>query len=220
MPTRRCPPAESAANITGSVRASDPGRRPRRPARQRRNRGHQRLDRARHPPGHPHDQVAMDLTAVRRAMGVEQPVHRRHVADVEQFELRDDLADLCLLVELDHERPRVHEDVVAEVDGPAGQRAGVGLGLEDPQPGRVAVVHRAAGRQLNDQRRLLADGLDGVGQPGQIQGRLGLGVPDVDVDHGRAGRLAGLGGTHQLIEGDRQREGRRTFRSLRRSAQR
>ena len=50
----------------------------------------------------------------------------RDVAEVEQLELGHDLALLGLLVELDHERPGVEEDVVAEVRRAAGERARVG----------------------------------------------------------------------------------------------
>ena len=87
---------------------------------------------------------------------------RRDVAEVEELELRDDLAGLGAPVELDHERPRVEEDVVAEVDRAAGQRAGVRLGVEDGQPALERVVDAAAGGQLDDQAGRLAQRRDGV----------------------------------------------------------
>ena len=134
MPTRRWPPADSAASATGSDVRPMPVADHEQPAGQRGDGGDQRRGGAGHAAGDAHDQVAVDLAAVRRAVGVEQPVHGGHVAEVEQLELRDHLGGLGALVELGHERPGVLEDVVAEVDGAAGQRAGVRLGVEDPQP--------------------------------------------------------------------------------------
>ena len=151
MPTRRWPPADRAASATGSVVRPMPVADQEQPAGSAGDRGDQRRGRAGHAAGDAHDQVAVDLAAVGRAVGVQQPVQRGHVAEVEQLELRDDLGGLGALVELDHERPRVLEDVVAEVDRAAGQRARVRLGVEDPQPVLQGVGDRSAGAQLDDQ---------------------------------------------------------------------
>jgi hypothetical protein len=129
-------------------------------------------------------------------------VQRGDVPQVEQLELGDDPQFLGAPVQLHHERPRVHEDLVAEVDRPAGQRARVRRGLQHPQPVLVGVGDRAPGRQLDDQPGVLAQGLDGVAQPGGVQGRPGLLVADVHVDHGGLGGLAVLGRADELLQRD------------------
>ncbi len=60
----------------------------------------------------------------------QQPLQRGDMAEVEELELRHHLALLAELVELGDERPRVREDVVAEVGGAHGQAAGVRLRVE------------------------------------------------------------------------------------------
>ena len=84
------------------------------------------------------------------------------------------------------------EDVVAEVDRAAGQRAGVRLGVEHPQPVLERVGDRAAGGQLDDQGGALAQRRHGVPQPAEVERGPGVVVADVDVDQAGAGRLAGL----------------------------
>ena len=81
-----------------------------------------------------------------------------HLPQVEQLELRDDLALLAQLVELTHEWPRVGEDVVAEVRGAHGEAARVGLGVENAQSILERVADRASRGELHNQRRALAQG--------------------------------------------------------------
>jgi hypothetical protein len=126
------------------------------------------------------------------------------VAEVEQLELRHDLQLLGAPVELHHERPRVHEDLVAEVDRAARQRAGVRPGLQNAQPVLVRVGDRAAGGQLDDQIRALAQRPHRVAQPGQVERGPGVVVPDVHVDDRRPGGLALLGRLDEFVKGDGQ----------------
>ena len=116
------------------------------------------------------------------------------MAEVEELELRHDLALLAELVEIGDERPRVAEHVVAEVGGAHRQAARVGGRVEHLQPGVERVVDRAAGGELDDQVGPLAQGRDGVGEALGLEGRAVVVVADVDVDHRGAGRLALLGG--------------------------
>src|SRR5262249_52606253 len=112
MPTRRWPPADSAASLTGSVVRPIPVAdhvAPRRPGRQRRNRLHERGGVARHATGDPHHQVTVDMTAVRGAEVAEQPVEGGHVTEVEEFELGHDAPFLGPRIELADEGPRVAE---------------------------------------------------------------------------------------------------------------
>jgi hypothetical protein len=126
------------------------------------------------------------------------------VAQIEELELRHDLLGLGALVELDHERPRVGKDFVAEVDRAAGERAGVGLGVEDPQPVLEGVGDGTAGAQLDHEGRALAQGGHGVLQPGEVERGTSVAVADVDMHQTRPGTLAGLGGRDQLVERDRE----------------
>ena len=61
------------------------------------------------PPGTPMTRSQWTWPPYGGAVGVEQPVQRRDVAEVEQLELGHDLGGLGALVELGHERPRVLE---------------------------------------------------------------------------------------------------------------
>ena len=88
-----------------------------------------------------------------------------------------------LTVELDHERVGVQEDVVAEVSGATRQAAGVRLGVQDRQPLLERIVNVATGGELDDQRRPLAHGLDGLAQKNRIQAGPVVRVPDVNMDH-------------------------------------
>ena len=103
----------------------------------------------------------MDVAAVRRAVLVQQPPHRRDVAQVEQLELRHDLALAHREVQPLDELPRVHEDVGAEVDRAAGEAGAVRVGVEHAEPGVVRVGDRAAGGDLYDEVGGLAHRLDG-----------------------------------------------------------
>ena len=134
MPTRRWPPAESAASITGSDVRPTPVAANVAPGGQMRQAGGQRLRRPGHAAGHAHDQVDVHVPAVRRAVPVEQPGQRGQVAEVEHLVLRHDPPLLHLRVQLDDQVPRVAEHVAAEVDRAQRQRGGVGLGVEDGQP--------------------------------------------------------------------------------------
>ena len=147
--------------------------------------------------------------AINAVFGAEQPVQRCHVPQVEQLELGHHAELLRPDVELAHERPRVHEHLVAEVHGPAGQRAAVGTGVEHGQPPLERVGDRAAGGELDDQVGRLAQRVHRVGQPGQVERRLRLAVPDVHVDHRRACLAAFLRGRHELVQGDGKRRHRR-----------
>ena len=104
----------------------------------------------------------MHLAPEGQPKGIDQSSQRRHVPQVEQLELRNDLTLLGLTVELDHERVGVQEDVVAEVGGATRQAAGVRLGLQDRQALLKRIVNVATGGELDDQRRPLAHGQDGL----------------------------------------------------------
>jgi hypothetical protein len=149
---------------------------------------------------HSHHQVAVHPAAVRQAVGVEQPVQRVNMTEVEQLELRHHLPLLRELVELGDERPRVHEHVVTEVRRAHRQRARVGLGVEDLEALFERVVHGAAGGQLDDQRGGAADGVHRLLQPPGVERRLVLRVPDVEVDHRRARRFAAHSRLDQLLD--------------------
>ena len=175
MPTRRWPPAASAAAAIGrwlrpipvadQLVTSAAAARPRRAARP--------ACRA-YRPGTPVTKSTCTLPPIRQPVTASmQPAQRGHVPEVEQLELGDDLALLGLAVELDHERPRVEEDVVAEVRRAAGQRAGVRLGVEHGEPLLQRVVHGAAGRQLDDEVGGLAHRLDGLAQQHRRRGSAG-----------------------------------------------
>ena len=147
----------------------------------------------------------MDVPAVRCAKVTEQPVQRRHVAEVEELELRHDPPFLGPGVEIADERPRIAEHLVAEVDRAAGERAGVGCRVEHRQPAGETVGDGAAGGQLHDQVGALPQRRDRVGEAGQVQRRLRPIVADVHVDDRRTGRLALLGRGDQFVKGDRER---------------
>ena len=131
MPTRRCPPADSAAAMIGRCAAADAGRRPRgHLGRQHRDPGEQRGVVAGIPPGTPVTKSTWTFPPNGRPWASMQPVQRRDVAEVEQLELGHDLALLRLHVEVGHEGLGVEEDVVAEVGRTAGQGARVRVGVE------------------------------------------------------------------------------------------
>ena len=131
-------------------------------------------------------------------------MQRGDVAEVEQLELRDDLALLAELVELGDERPRVGEHVVAEVGGAHREAARVGGRVEDLQPQVERVVHRAAGRELDDEVGAVVQRLDGGAEPAEVERGPVVVVADVHVDHRRAGGLAVLGRLHELLERGRE----------------
>ena len=126
------------------------------------------------------------------------------MAEIEELELRHDLQRLGLAVELDDEVPRVEEDIGAEVDGAAGERARVRQRVDDREPRLVGVGDRAAGRELDDQIGGLAYGGHGVGEASRIQARPCVRIPDMDVDEGRAGGLAGHRRGDEPVESHRQ----------------
>ena len=142
----------------------------------------------------------MHLAAVRRAVLVQEPLQRVHLTEVEQLELRHHLPLLAELVELAHERPRVGEDVVAEVRRAHGQAARVRLGVEHLEPVVERVVHRAPGGELHDEAGVLAQGGHRVLQPAEVERGAVLVVADVHMDHRRPGRLALTSGGDQLVE--------------------
>jgi hypothetical protein len=127
-------------------------------------------------------------------------VQRGHLAQVEQLELRDHLRLLAEAVEVDDERPRVEEHLVAEVDGAHGERARVRARLQHPQSLLEGVVDRASGRQLHHHRGLGAQGVHRVAEQPRVEAGLVLGVTDVDVDETGAGGLAATPGLDQLVE--------------------
>src|SRR5215831_2283029 len=94
--------------------------------------------------------------------------------EVEQLELRDYAALLGQLVQVLDETPGVSEHVVAEVDGSAGQRAGVRPRVENREPGVEGVSDRTAGGQLDDQVGRGAQRRDRVLEPTDIKGGPGL----------------------------------------------
>src|SRR5690606_3950291 len=85
----------------GQGGAADPGRRPAGDlGREGGDRGDERVGGAGHPTGDAHDQVDVDLAAVREPVAVEQPAQGGDLAEVEELELRHDLALLGALVEV------------------------------------------------------------------------------------------------------------------------
>ena len=92
------------------------------------------------------------------------------------------------------------EDVVAEVRRTHRQAARVRSGVEHLEPVVEAVVHGAAGRELDDEVGALVQGVDGVFEPAPVEGGLVVVVADVHVDHRGAGGLAALGRLHQLAQ--------------------
>jgi hypothetical protein len=185
-------------------RPADAGRGEGRAGRERVDARDERLRGAGHPAGNAHHEVAVHVAAVRRAVLVEQAGHGGDVTEVEQLELRDDLAVAHLEVEALHEIPPVHEDVGAEVDRPAGQARGVRAGLEHRQAVGLAVGDRAAGRHLDDQVGRLAHGVERGADVAEVERGLRVGVADMHVDHGRTGRLAGPRGRDELLDGHGQ----------------
>src|SRR5690606_25904142 len=156
----------------GQGGAADPGRRPAGDlGREGGDRGDERVGGAGHPSGDAHDEVDVDLAAVGQAVAVEQPAQRRDLPEVEQLELRHDLALLGELVKVADEPPGVHEDVVAEVRGAHGQAARVGRGVEHAKAVLERVVHRAAGGELDEQVGALPQCGDGIHQPLRVEGR-------------------------------------------------
>jgi hypothetical protein len=147
-----------------------------------------------------------------RAQLGQQPVQRGDLTQVEQLEFRDHAGRLGPGVELADEWPRVQEHLVAEVHRAAGQRAGVGPGVEHRQSLLEAVADRAAGGQLDDQVGALAQRPHRVGEPARVQRRAVLAVADVHVDDGRPGRLALAGRRDQLVQRDGQHGDRRLIR--------
>ncbi len=109
------------------------------------------------------------------------------------------------LVEVAHERPRVGEDLVAEIDRAAGQRAGVGSRLEHTQPVAEHVGDRSAGRQLHDEAGGLPQGLHRLGEPAEVERGVRVLVTDVHVDHGGTRFLALFRRDEEFFQGDRKR---------------
>src|SRR5580693_3820981 len=184
---------------------ADPGRGPGRAGGQRGHRRGYRRHIPRHAARHAHHQVAVHVPAGWRPELTEQPVQRRHLADVEKLELRDDSALLGQPVEVLDERPGVGEHLVTEIDRPTGQRAGIGSRVEDRESVGEAVGNRASGGELHDEVGALAQRRYRVSQPAAVQRGPGRVVPDVHVDDRRPGRLTLLGGRDELVESDRKR---------------
>jgi hypothetical protein len=155
-------------------------------------------------PGTPRTKSTWTLPTERQAARVDESAQRVQVTQLEDLELRHDLALLGQAIEVDHETPRVEEDVVAEVRRAARERAGVGVGVEHPQPGVERVVDAAAGRELHHEIGRLPDRLHGIAQVCRVKRRPMLGVADVDVDEARAGRLAAPRRLDELVERRRQ----------------
>jgi hypothetical protein len=65
-------------------------------------------------------------------------------------------------------------------------------------------VHRAAGGELHHEVGALVQGVDGGGEPAEVERGAVVVVADVHVDHRRAGGLALTRGRHQLLERGRQ----------------
>ena len=89
-------------------------------------------------------------------------------------------------------------------DGAAGQRAGVRLGVEDPEPVLQRVVDRAAGAQLDDQVGRLAQRVDGVAQRPRSR-RRAVSASRMCTWTRRRRRPRSARGLDQLVERDRQR---------------
>ena len=87
MPTRRWPPAAQRREQHRQRGAADAGGRPGRAGGQRGDRADQRGRVAGHSARHAHHQVAVHVTACRRAELGQQPVQRGDVPEVEQLEL-------------------------------------------------------------------------------------------------------------------------------------
>jgi hypothetical protein len=81
----------------------------------------QRRGRAGQGTGHPEHEVDVHGAAVRQSVAVDETLQGPEMADLEDLELRHDLALLGRNVELGHEGHRVVEDVVTEIDGAARQ---------------------------------------------------------------------------------------------------
>ncbi len=105
MPTRRWPPSDSAASITGSVVRPMPVADQEAPSGSASTAATSAAAVPGMPPGTPITRSQCTCPPYGSAVLVEQPVQRGDVAEVEQLELRHDLALLGQLVELDHERP-------------------------------------------------------------------------------------------------------------------
>src|SRR5256714_4318089 len=185
-------------------RAADAGGRERGAHRQVAQAGDQGFGGTGHAAGYTHDEVDVDVLAVRQAVLVEQPAQRGELAEVEDLVLGHDAPVAHPGVQLDDELPAVEEDAVAEVDGTHRAGRHVRLGVEHAQPVGLGVGDRAPGRELHDQAGLLAERRDRVAQPAEVERRLGGVVADVDVDHAGADRLALTGRGDEFVEGDRK----------------
>ena len=150
----------------------------------------------------------MHVTAMGSAEVGQQPVQRRRVAQLEDLEFGHHPDVLGPGVEVTDERPRVREHLVTEIDGATGERAGIRRGVEHGQPVVEIVGDRTASGQLNDQVSALPQCPDRVLEPGQVQRRAGMVIPDVHVDHRGPGRPAFFRRVEEFAEGDGQRGGR------------
>ena len=206
IPTRRWPPAASAAAAIGRCAAPDPGGRPAGDLRrQQRDPGEQRGRRPGHTPGNPGHEVHVHLAPEGQPLLVEQPPQRARRGRGRTARTRG--------------RPHARCS-----GGTASTMNGHGLRntsspkfvvpqVSEQESGSASsTVSRwssgsctdAAGRQLDDQVGGPPDGLDRRAQQPRVEGRSVLGVPDVQVDHRRAGRLAAHRGLDELVQRGRQ----------------
>jgi hypothetical protein len=134
-----------------------------------------------------------------------QPAGGLHHPRVEHLELGLDTDFPHLEKEPLHQRERVLEHLVAEVDRPGGQRGHLRLQIERLDPLLLRHPHRSPGRGLDDDvRRRPLDGVDG---PGEVVAALRRGpvlVADMQVDDGGACLPAPGHLLRDLVGGERQ----------------
>ena len=207
MPTRRWPPADSAASITGSDVRPTPVAAKVAPSRQERQAGGQRLRRAGHAAGHAHDEVDVHVAAVRRPVPVEQPARGWRADRGRRPRTRARSPRCCIWVcsstirshgLLKTSRPKLTVPSVSEAaSGSASRTASRCV---------ERVGDRAAAGELDDQVGALPHGGDDLAHP--RRGRASAGCRR----RGRAGgsptaptALAVPRRRHDLLDGHRQR---------------
>src|SRR5262249_37157934 len=162
-------------------RTPDAGRGPRRFGRQRLHARDERLRGSRHTARNAHHEVAMDVPAVRGAVTIEQPLHRRDVPEVEQLELGHDLALAHVEIQPLDDPPAVEQPARPNAPRPGGGAGAAGPAVEPAAAGAPAVGPRPAAGDLDDEVGRLPYRVDRGPDPAEVERGLRVVIAYVDV---------------------------------------